>query len=373
MSVFASCVAELVDPRSAHGRRHSLFSVVTICCCAILAGRRTFSAIHQWAVDAPHLTLEALGCSQIGEVCSPPSYNTLRRVIGAVSPLGLAVLAAKLEIADDELADFEHWALDGKRLRGSRRGKEKVLLVAAVRAEHQVVGQVRADDGDEIGAGRRVLAAHDLTGIVVTADAHHTQTKTAKAILGAGGDWVLLAKGNQPTLQAQVKSLPWGELDVDRCERERGHDRDETRTITTIALGQAARVDFPDAKTAFRIHRWRRSRTTGKVEREYAYGITSLDADRARPAELARLIRQHWKVEVLHHIRDVSFGEDAAQIRVGHTPGNAASLRNFAIALLGQLGFKTLPEAMNHVAASPYTRPLELLDLANIELRYELK
>lgn len=373
MSNFARCVAEIDDPRSVHGRRHSLLSVIGICCCAILAGRTTFTAIHQWAIDAPHPALDALGCRKIGPVCTPPSYNTIRRVIGAVSPLGLAVLAAKIEDCAEALDDFEHWALDGKRLRGSRPGTEKVLLVAAVRAGRQVIGQVRSEAGDEIGTGRALLVDRDLDGVVVTADAHHTQTETATLILEAGGDFALLAKGNQPTLFDQVKALPWGEIDNDRIERETGHGRRETRTVKTIAIGPGAPADFPGAVTAFRIHRYRYHLRKRKTEREYAYGITSLAPEQIRPAELARLIRHHWKIEVLHHIRDVTFGEDAAQIRVGHAPENTASLRNFAICLLSKLGFKTLPEAMNHVAASPYTRTLAMLGLADIEPRYELK
>ena len=41
------------------------------------------------------------------------------------------------------------------------------------------------------------------------------------------------------------------------------------------------------------------------------YAITSLDASQATPAQLAEWIRAHWKIEVLHHVRDVSYGEDA--------------------------------------------------------------
>jgi hypothetical protein len=38
--------------------------------------------------------------------------------------------------------------------------------------------------------------------------------------------------------------------------------------------------------------------------------------------------RGHWGIEALHHIRDVTFAEDACQIRTGTAPRAMASLRN---------------------------------------------
>jgi hypothetical protein len=35
---------------------------------------------------------------------------------------------------------------------------------------------------------------------------------------------------------------------------------------------------------------------------------------------IAEAIRGHWRMEALHWIRDVSFGEDLAQIRTGKGP-----------------------------------------------------
>jgi predicted transposase YbfD/YdcC len=37
-------------------------------------------------------------------------------------------------------------------------------------------------------------------------------------------------------------------------------------------------------------------------------------------------VREHWTVEVEHHIRDVSFGEDASTSRTGDGPTDLATL-----------------------------------------------
>lgn len=53
-------------------------------------------------------------------------------------------------------------------------------------------------------------------------------------------------------------------------------------------------------------------RKTGTVSIKTVYAVTSLTAEQAAPAELARLIRSHRKIEALHHVRDVTFAEDAS-------------------------------------------------------------
>jgi predicted transposase YbfD/YdcC len=64
------------------------------------------------------------------------------------------------------------------------------------------------------------------------------------------------------------------------------------------------------------------------------YAVTSLTAAQAHTARLADWIRGHWGIEALHHIRDVTFAEDASQVRTGTAPGAMASLRNLAIGIL---------------------------------------
>jgi predicted transposase YbfD/YdcC len=91
---------------------------------------------------------------------------------------------------------------------------------------------------------------------------------------------------------------------------------------------------FPGARQAVQIKRRRTDRKTGKTTITTVYAVTSLTAEQATPVQLARLIRDHWKIEALHHVRDTTFAEDASQIRTGNTPRTMASLRNLAIGIL---------------------------------------
>ncbi|MBX7266232.1 transposase [Micromonospora sp. Llam7] len=67
---------------------------------------------------------------------------------------------------------------------------------------------------------------------------------------------------------------------------------------------------------------------TGK---EIVYGIASMPADLTPPAHLNHYIRRHWTVENrLHYVRDVTFREDASQLRTGTAPRAAATFRNLS-------------------------------------------
>src|SRR5882762_4792682 len=92
------------------------------------------------------------------------------------------------------------------------------------------------------------------------------------------------------------------------------------------------------------------------------YAITSLDAHQATPAQLTAWIRGHWQIEALHHLRDVSYGEDASQIRTGSGPQAMATLRNLAIGILKTAGHTSIAAACRHHARDA-TRTLETLGL----------
>ena len=64
----------------------------------------------------------------------------------------------------------------------------------------------------EVPAIRELLEPLDLDGVVVIADAMHTQVDTAQWIRDQGGRYVLTVKGNQKTLRRTLKALPWKQV-----------------------------------------------------------------------------------------------------------------------------------------------------------------
>jgi hypothetical protein len=65
-----------------------------------------------------------------------------------------------------------------------------------------------ASKTNEIPALRVLLEPLDPGGVVVTADAMHTQVDTAQWIRGRGGHYVLTVKDNQKTLRRTFRALP---------------------------------------------------------------------------------------------------------------------------------------------------------------------
>nr|WP_018789249.1 transposase [Micromonospora sp. CNB394] len=135
-----------------------------------------------------------------------------------------------------------------------------------------------------LNAVEKVLSS--LTGVLFVADAMHTQTGHAEQITSRGAHLLLQAKGNQPTLHAQLKTLPWAKIPVGDRTRDRGHGRKETRTIKAVTLQIPGGIAFPRAQQAARIIRTRT--VDGKTSRETAYLVTSLTAADAQPTDLQR-------------------------------------------------------------------------------------
>ncbi|WP_281361586.1 ISAs1 family transposase [Acrocarpospora pleiomorpha] len=249
-------------------------------------------------------------------------------------------------------------AVDGKALRGTRTssgGDTVHLLSAALHEGRHVIAQRQVQDkSNEIPSFRPLLAGLDLTGVVITADAMHTQTGHAAQILAQGGDYILIVKANRPTLLRQLKDLPWNQIPLGDRTTGTGHGRGEIRRIKICGVRPG--LPFPGAVQAVQVKRRRVRRTPGgrtKVTMKTVYAVTSLKPGRATPARTGELMRGHWQVEALHHVRDVTFGEDASRVRTGNAPRAMAAFRNLAIGLAGALGWTNMAEAVEHYHANP--------------------
>ena len=168
-------------------------------------------------------------------------------------------------------------------------------------------------------------------------------------------------KKNQPTLYTQVKNLPWRSIPAGDRQHHRGHGREEYRTLKAAAV--AAGLAFPHAAQAIRVTRRIRPLNGGKWRTVTIYAITSLTAAQATPAQLAAWIRGHWQIEVLHHIRDTTYGQDASQTRTGSGPQVMATLRNLTIGIMKLAGHTSIAAACRHHARDA-TRTLTTLGLS---------
>jgi predicted transposase YbfD/YdcC len=267
------------------------------------------------------------------------------------------------------LAASPHIALDGKTIRGTIPSGESHglhLMAAYVPAQGRVLRQVVVDGKEnEISAAPRVLEKLDLQGKIVTGDALLAQRTLSRQVVAAGGDYVWTVKDNQPTLHADIaelfkptaplaKGFNTGPTDFRHAHTVgTGHGRIETRTLTASSLlGELH--DWPGLAQVFRLERTTRLVARGTTRHEVAYGITSLSAHAASPAQLLDVVRQHWGIENgLHYRRDVTFHEDAGRTLTWPLAHALAVIHNLLLGLLPHTGQPDLAQARRHFAAHP--------------------
>jgi predicted transposase YbfD/YdcC len=330
-----AALGSVPDPRKARGRRYSLQAILMLALTGVMAGARSWTALAQWAREGQH---------QVRLCGRPPSLWTFRRVLCAVdvaaveAALSAWVLSRRTAAARADTAGSPRaaervvLACDGKTVRGSRTTGVATALFSVFEHRHHLVLTQRAiADCNEIAAfGMTLDTVPDLHGVLITADALHTQREHAAYLHARGGHYLFTVKRNQPTLHAALTGLPWAQVDR-QISRQRGHGRAETRSIAVLATGSVPGLDdlFPHAAQLIRVIRTRTDRATGKRTRQVVYAITSLDHRQADPGLLADWLQHHWGIENrVHHVRDVTHGEDASRIRTGTAPQLMAALRN---------------------------------------------
>jgi predicted transposase YbfD/YdcC len=364
-------LATITDPRARAGRRHPLVAILVLAAAAVLAGARSIAAIAEWAADAPQPVRAALGTRhdpRTGRwVWAVPTETTIRRTLARVDPEALAAaIGAWLADRDRPGQHRRAVAVDGKTLRGARasgaQGRQVHLLAAMDHATRTVLAQRQVDGAPgEVPAFQPLLDGLDLAGVVVTADALQTHADAAEFLVtGKQAHYLLTVKANQPTLLDRCARLPWHHVPVLDRTRDRGHGRVELRTLKAVTVHH---FGFPHTAQVIQVTRKVRDLGTRRWRTVVVYAVTSLTFAQAGPARLADLIRGHWAIENgLHYVRDVTFAEDASQVRTGTAPQVMACLRNLAIGVLSRAGPVNLAAALRRHARDP-ARPLATLGI----------
>src|SRR5215207_7575901 len=204
-----AALAAVPDPRKTRGRRHRLVTVLAVSVCAVLAGARSYVAIAEWAHDLPVSVRLRLGIGR-----RAPSESTIRRILQAVDLDSLdAALSSWLSsrVPPARPGRMRVVAVDGKTARGARTDEHTQvhLLAAFDPASGTVLGQTQVESkSNEITAFAPLLDRLDLTDVLLTADALHTQRAHAEYLHDRGGHYLLIAKPNQCATRRSVTFPP---------------------------------------------------------------------------------------------------------------------------------------------------------------------
>ena len=356
---------------------HPLPAVLALCAGAVVAGMSSFTAIAGWVTDVPADLLTGLyaRCGQAGAVRAP-SKATLWRVVTEIDAAQAdAVIGAwLLERAghlghDTDSVDTDgvdevavEVAVDGKTLRGARDDDgHQTHLLAAMTHTGLVTGQVEVGaKTNEIPKLPELLDTMNIAGVVITADAMHTQRDTATYLHQRGADFCFCVKENQPTLFDTLNALPWNEIPISHTETDRGHGRIERRTIQVLPAPED--LPFPHVNQVTLIERYVSDLHGNPRSAVAVLGVTSLTAARADPAQLARLTRNHWRIESLHWLRDTLYREDNSTTRTRSGPRIMAGLRNLAIGAIRLTGHTNITETTRWASRHMH-RPFHILGL----------
>lgn len=346
-------LSKVPDPRARRGVRYPFIVLLQIIVTSVLSGADTLTTIAEWA---QHAATAGPDRSQVGRV---PSLATIHRTVAHIDAVALddAVNGwVRERVREHTGAGRPVVAVDGKEVRGAKNGGAgRVFLMAALdHATGTVIGQESiGQKTNEIPHFQALMGKiGDLHGVVITADALHTQRAHAEFLHSQGAHYVLTVKTNQRALLQRIASQTWASRPVEHVCRQKRHGR----TTTWQATCQPAQdwIDFPHAKQTMRLTRDRDNHSTGETTREHVFVITSLTAEEATPAQLADYIRGHWGIENrLHWVRDVTYHEDHSQVRTGNAAHVMASIRNLAISIHRLTGATNIAAALRHTMRNP--------------------
>ena len=343
-ATFLNNFDSISDPRIERCKKHNLLDILLLAVTAVMSGSEGWEDIENFG----YIKLDWLRQYRDFEA-GIPRHDTIARVI------------SRLKASEIEQA-FQTWissliektgchviAVDGKTARRSFTTKDRknaLHTVSAWSCQHQLVlGQTAVDaKTNEITAIPELLSLLDIENSIITLDAMGCQKEIAKQIIQQKADYILALKGNHSGMQAELEA--WRH----KCQREgltpekyakhttisSGHGRIETRTCEQLLI---------DKKWLGKDYRWSGlnsfikitaevyEKSTGKETSETRCYISSLPLNAEQGLNA---VRDHWQVESMHWVLDMTFREDESRIRKGQGPLVFNVMRKMAMALFKQ-------------------------------------
>lgn len=321
--------------REHNGYTHSVGRTLTIAILGTLCGLIDIEEIHQWATNERVNKF----LQENFAIYTIPSLVHFRTLMSIIKPESLNKLFMSwTRTLLPEFLDNLTIAFDGKTIcsTSSMNEYEKPLhILSAYLAEKGLVlGQKTVDEkSNEIPAMRELLKLIDVRGCMVVADALHCQTETAEVIVNSGGDYLLNVKGNQETLESDIKDYVQdkehrAEMDS-KTTIEKNGGRIERRTA--FVTGDIAWMDA-------HLKNWLGMSCFGAINRRFTYnGITSdewhyyISSRILTPEELLKYARNEWSIESMHWLLDVHFDEDSCRLRNSNANQNMNIVRKMVL------------------------------------------
>jgi predicted transposase YbfD/YdcC len=291
--------------------------------------------IHQWANEPKTKVF----LKENFAIFTIPSYNWLVTLMRIINPESLNELFIKwTKTMLPEFLDNLTIAFDGKTMcsTGNMQEYDKPLHILSAYLVEQglTIGQQTVDEkSNEIPAMRELLTLIDVRGCMVVADALHCQTETAEAVINNGGDYLLNVKGNQETLEQDIKDYVNDEQLRATMKTAYTHEQNGGRI-------EFRRAFISDDINWMKEHKanWCGLASFGAINRRFTVGEKTTDewhfyisSRKLSPEDLLKYARNEWGIESMHWLLDVHFSEDSCRVRDDNANQNLNIIRKLAL------------------------------------------
>lgn len=361
-----SCFASVSDPRKKRGRRHSLALILFILFAGITAGSTTLKDCHLWALH--NLKFLRRYFYLLHGIPDPTTISyTLQKLEPTELIAAYSMFLRILGVTPNDIVSF-----DGKTMRAVT-GKETVRHILSLFSHltHGVLSQIGVTQKEnEIPAFRRLLEKLKgrVTGFLFIADALHAQQETAKAIIGAEADYLLVIKLNQEDFFNDIlaaftdqKDLPGTNYQAQlikktsHTEEQLTRKRDITTTVTithdpSLSGYLIEGHGFAGVQTIGMLKRQGTRMSKDGTGTKVDETICFVSSRVLSAKEAAGLLRNHWCIENnLHWVKDFVFLEDRQTLRCGNAPQIMSFLRSMCISIFNLARFRSISDAIHNL------------------------
>ena len=362
----------LPDARRMQGKRYLLALVLCLLILAKLAGQTTLSGAREWLEHRRVTLTQRFGLRRARLPCHMTYCNVLAQVDGVQLDHILSAFFERWEaqsrcgeepsrlLTPAGHADHSHLAIDGKRLRATSSQEHPVHQLSCYEV---TTGRVLwhcnvHEKHNEISELKPFLTTEFVKGRILSLDALHTQREFCAQVHQLEGNYLLIAKDNQPTLREDIADF-FEDSHPDRRRWrsaetwDKGHGRLEHRQIVCSPdLNEWFAKDWQGIEQVFRLERTVRVLKSEETRHEVVYGLSSLPVSKAPASRILALVREHWAIENrLHWRRDVTLGEDACQTRTGEVPSRLAQVNSTVLSLMDRIGVRNVARQMRYFDA----------------------
>lgn len=333
---------------------HTVESVLLTIIFSLLANCNTFVQIHLFMIKHYKWLEEHIKYEN-----GLPSLSTIKRVVSFINPkelenwcneaLNTFIKNNKPIYEDKELKIEDIKSMDGKTANSSDRvtsksgeiSKMNAMSIVSIKNDYCEATEFISDKTNEIPTGPKLLKRIKITNCIITFDAMSTQTKTIDYIVSKDGYYVAPVKGNQGTLEENIKNYF---NDKELYEKAASENYIETKEKAHGSLEKREYIFTKDIDWLYNKKEWKGLKSIGLAKRTYQnnkgetitdirYYISNLDASKIEL--ISKTIRNEWAIEnKLHYFLDTVFGEDDNTSFIENTQKNLNILRKFCLKIL---------------------------------------